>query len=154
MKNAVRRVLHKFGIDVTPYPLPDWVLLRQQLLILFAALQINCVIDVGAHFGEYASFLRDIGYEDTILSFEPVQDIRDPRVFLKMDTQGWDLNVLSGASGALDRIRALQSEISVRHIYDGMPDYLESMNVMRKLGFELMAVVPVSYEGLKVIEFD
>ena len=37
-----------------------------------------------------------------------VGDAPDPRVLLRIDTQGYDLRVLEGAAGVLDRIVALQ----------------------------------------------
>jgi hypothetical protein len=91
---------------------------------------------------------------DAILD-QTTQGIANPRIFLKMDTQGWDLNVLAGATGILDRILALQSEISVKHIYDGMTDYTDSIAAMSGMGFDPVALIPVSREfGLRVIEFD
>ncbi len=49
-------------------------------------------------------------------------------LYLKLDTQGYDLEVLRGAAGALCEIRALQTEVSVRPIYDGMPDFLTTLD--------------------------
>jgi len=39
------------------------------------------------------------------------------RLFLKLDTQGWDIEALEGASGCLDRVVALQLEASARSLY-------------------------------------
>ena len=50
---------------------------------------------------------------------------RPPATFLKMDTQGWDLEVLRGASGVLGDIVAIQSEVSVLPIYGRMPNLQE-----------------------------
>src|SRR3954447_22036707 len=46
--------------------------LDEHLHFLLPHLQINCVIDVGAHKGEYGQFLRALGYTGRIASFEPV----------------------------------------------------------------------------------
>jgi len=200
LKNAVRRTLRAFGYDFIPFPMNDWFEQRltvgRHLLKLFSHLKINCVLDVGAHYGEYGRFLRDIGYSGNIISFEPVSEnyqmllrhcsadpkwkahrlalgdqntteeinvfrdtelcsflkpndycaahmkrtdlvngvehvdvrrldtvfdecvngIEQPRVYLKLDTQGYDLNVLEGAGHQLDRILGLQSELSVKPI--------------------------------------
>jgi len=84
-----------------------------------------------------------------------VSHIPDPRVYLKLDTQGWDLQALEGASGILDSVAGLQSEISVQQIYDGMPAYTESLTAMERMGFELVDLVPVARKrNLAVIEFD
>lgn len=60
-----------------------------------------------------------------------------PKVFLKMDTQGFDLEVFGGASGCIDSILGLQSELSVVPLYKGMPDYLEALAVYEAAGFGL-----------------
>jgi len=59
------------------------------------------------------------------------------KVFLKMDTQGYDLNVFDGAVGCISQIRGLVSEISVRPLYKGQPHYLESLLMYQRAGFDL-----------------
>jgi len=53
---------------------------RVQLPALFEMYGVDCVIDVGAHEGEYAERLRAGGYEGEIVSFEPV-----PRAFAELE---------------------------------------------------------------------
>jgi len=79
-----------------------------------------------------------------------------PRVFLKMDTQGFDLEVFRGAAGCLERVAALQSEMSVLPLYEGMPDYLEALAAYRAGGFEVTGFYPVfrERESLVIGEFD
>ena len=64
-------------------------------------------------------------------------DLGNPRVFLKMDTQGYDLEVFAGARGCIDVVRGLQSELSVLPLYEGMPDYARSLEQYRSCGFEV-----------------
>lgn len=64
------------------------------------------------------------------------------RVFLKMDTQGHDLSVFAGAAGVMERIRALQSEISFKRIYEGAPLYHEVMDTYCRHGFDLCGLFP------------
>jgi FkbM family methyltransferase len=66
-----------------------------------------------------------------------------PRVFLKMDTQGFDLEVFRGAETSLPWIVGLQSEISVEPLYAQMPHYLESLHAYEQRGYVLhhLAVV-------------
>jgi hypothetical protein len=81
--------------------------------------------------------------------------IEGPRVYLKLDTQGYDLKVLEGSTECLDHIFALQAELSVKPIYDGMPSYLEALSTLTQLGFEMSGVYPVNRdEQLRVIELD
>lgn len=76
-------------------------------------------------------------------------------IFLKMDTQGFDGEVLKGASGSLSRIGALQSEISCIPIYEDMTDWLTSLKNFHEQGFSVTGMFPVTRtEDLQVIEFD
>ena len=76
-------------------------------------------------------------------------------VFLKLDTQGFDLEVFEGASGCLDQIRGVQTEISVMPIYKNMPTFEASMNTFRSNGFEVSGLYPVSESRFPhAIEFD
>ena len=76
-------------------------------------------------------------------------------VYLKMDTQGWDLEVLRGATEVLDWIPALQSEVSVQAIYSGMPPFEQSLAEIGSLGYELSGLFPVNLDSrMRVVEFD
>ncbi len=80
---------------------------------------------------------------------------RSQRLYLKMDTQGWDLQVLAGATDVLSSTVALQSEVSVRPIYCGMPHFDESIRELEKCGFSLSGLFPVGRDSrFRVIEFD
>jgi FkbM family methyltransferase len=85
-----------------------------------------------------------------------VTDIAKPRVMLKLDTQGYDLQVLAGAVGVLHDVQALQIELSLKSIYDGAPRYLETLARLEKLGFEVTGLYPISRDKqtLAVIEYD
>jgi FkbM family methyltransferase len=208
---------------------PD-TLLGLRLDKLLSVVGVNLVLDVGAHGGGYASFLRRNGYKGRVISFEPVAsnyellqqaalddglwethnvalgsedgegqmnvthstllssfhqpsnsvmvkaaaidhvervvvrrldsllpeitDLGD-QIFLKMDTQGWDLEVLHGASGVLGDVKAIQSEVSMIPIYDGMPNLQESLKCFRELGYSVADMFPVVYDSsYRTIEFD
>jgi FkbM family methyltransferase len=86
---------------------------------------------------------------------ECVGSLGAPKVFLKLDTQGHDMEVLAGATSSIPRIAAIQTEVSLKPIYDGMPDYLTSLRRLNVLGFEITGLFPVNRDsGLRVIEFD
>jgi FkbM family methyltransferase len=74
----------------------------------------------------------------------PLAGNESARVFLKMDTQGHDLSVFSGALGVLDRISGLQSELAVVQLYHGAPAISESLSVYREHGFIPVGFHPVS----------
>jgi FkbM family methyltransferase len=85
-----------------------------------------------------------------------VEDTPDPRVLLKIDTQGYDLRVLEGAAGVLDRVLALQVEVPVKPIYEGMAPLPELLGFLGELGFELTGVFPLARDPdhLRLLELD
>jgi FkbM family methyltransferase len=196
---------------------------EQHLSRFLSHFDVDCVFDVGANIGQYATALRDrIGYRGHIISFEPnplaaeklransagdplwhveelaldavegqasfnvmesdqFSSLRTPdhssidifsgtnkvqrtisittstiarvlptfrqklgfkRPFLKMDTQGHDLAVAKGAGDMIAEFVGLQSELSIRPIYEGAPDYREPLEYYRERGFVLSAFVP------------
>lgn len=64
------------------------------------------------------------------------------RPFLKMDTQGFDLQVFAGAQQVIQTIVGLQSELSVVPFYEGVPGWLEALDVYQKAGFVLSSFLP------------
>ena len=64
------------------------------------------------------------------------------RVFLKSDTQGYDLEVLRGARASLGRIVGLQIESSLSPIYEGQPDWRAIIDFLAPHGFTVHFVVP------------
>src|SRR5256886_1403760 len=174
-KRGLQRIFKRFGYQIMRFPAPHSH--ERHIRRLLSTLAVNCVLDVGAHEGEFYQLLRQTGYGGRVVSFEPVPDsfarlqrvaagdphwrgynvalgreagtlpinvpdstmfasflrpndycqerfphahwdgrtesvrverleslyaefaagIERPRVFLKMDTQGWDRDVLAGA---------------------------------------------------------
>jgi FkbM family methyltransferase len=191
---------------------PEIMALRRFL----SAFAVDCVFDVGANYGQYATMIRkDCGFGGLILSFEPNPDVfvslakraaSDPkwhvfnmalsdfdglasfnimvahqfsslerpaetlddvfvernkvektvemqcrrldglmpelrgahgfaRPFLKMDTQGHDRAVCEGAGAMLDQLLGLQSELAVRPLYEGAPEYRSMIEWIEARGF-------------------
>jgi len=207
---------------------------RVQLPALFEMYGVNCVLDVGAHEGEYAQRLREGGYRGRIVSFEPVprafaelertaaddpewrveqvalgrddstmtmnavpgtlsslreptkfgarrykrlrdpepvdvpvrrldgmldellEGLEQPRPYLKLDTQGFDLDVFTGAGDRIEEFVGMQSELPLMQIYEGMPRLPEAIGVYEGAGFDVAAMYPVSRQGKtgRVLEFD
>lgn len=77
------------------------------------------------------------------------------RPYLKIDTQGFDIEVLRGASDSLPMVRALQTEASIIGIYKGMPGYMDTLRYLDEHGFDVTGFYPVSRDSaLRLIEFD
>jgi FkbM family methyltransferase len=87
---------------------------------------------------------------------EIVRDLPAPRIYLKMDTQGYDLEVLKGAVNSINNILALQSELSVLPLYVGMPDYLQALGIFKSYGFEPAGFYPIARDtrNQALIEID
>jgi FkbM family methyltransferase len=63
-------------------------------------------------------------------------------VLLKIDTQGYEDQVLAGASALLPRLTAIQTELSLVPLYAGQPLFDEMRAKIEALGFVLFAVFP------------
>jgi FkbM family methyltransferase len=86
---------------------------------------------------------------------EMLGSLADRRLFLKVDTQGFDMEVIGGANGILDSVQALQTEVSVIPVYDRMPGMDATLAALKELGFHVSGLFPVSRDKhLRVIEFD
>lgn len=68
------------------------------------------------------------------------------RVFLKVDTQGYEQAVLEGAGDALGHIAAVQLELSFVPFYEGEPPAEEVMGWLRARGFAPAWLYPAFWE--------
>jgi FkbM family methyltransferase len=61
---------------------------------------------------------------------------------LKIDTQGFEAEVLRGATSLLPDIAAMQVEMSLVTLYEGAPRLVEMIALIEELGYELFSIVP------------
>ena len=66
----------------------------------------------------------------------------DTRVFLKVDTQGFEHEVLKGARGLLPAVTAIQVELSLVPLYKGQILYRDLLARLESLGFQLWNLMP------------
>lgn len=77
------------------------------------------------------------------------------RPYLKLDTQGFDLQVLQGGLESFRAVVGYQTEASIRPIYESMPDYRDAIRFGNERGFELSGMFPVTLDdAMRLIEFD
>ncbi len=79
----------------------------------------------------------------------------DKKIFLKMDTQGFDLNVFRGAQKSLNIIIGILSELSFQPIYAGMPSYGQALHIYEQAGYKPTGLFPVVRNAnLTLVEMD
>ncbi|HSX13496.1 MAG TPA: FkbM family methyltransferase [Chlamydiales bacterium] len=210
-----RPLLRSISCTLNPYLYRRFEIIKQK--------NINIVLDVGAHRGEFGIHLRQFGYSKKIISFEPVSasfakltklSKKDPlwechnfalgnkeetkkihilnctpassfleasdllienygdmmrkqneesvqvkrldqilpqlckpsdSVFLKMDTQGFEKNVLEGAGKYLQKIPLVLFEVSLVPAYKNEPLIAEMIEYMAEKGFIPVSIEPGDY---------
>jgi FkbM family methyltransferase len=115
--------------------------------------------DFGAR--RYARLRRPVVREVPMRRLDGLMDmvlagVDNPRPFLKVDTQGFDLEVFAGLGTRVADVVAMQSEVALVKIYEGMPRLPEALGVFEEAGFEVSGFFPVSREATtgRVLEFD
>jgi FkbM family methyltransferase len=218
MKNLIQKVARSLGFELRRYTPATSDRARLQLFLSYY--KIDLVLDVGANFGQYAKFVRDLGYSGRIVSFEPLSTAhaklksvsrKDPlweiatrtaigdadgeiqimvagnsqsssvldmlsvhtdmapnstyigsetvalskldtlapsyiknasSIFLKIDVQGFEMQVIAGATQILSQVKGVQLELSLIPLYKGQALFIEMIEKMAQLGYELHAILP------------
>lgn len=81
---------------------------------------------------------------------------REKEILLKIDTQGFELNVLKGSETSLHHINTIQLEMSLRPLYEGQPLYHHVMDFLHYRGYTLIDIEP-GFADLKtgtLLQFD
>jgi FkbM family methyltransferase len=95
--------------------------------------------------GVYAAIATHRAVSVKIRTLESVWrelNLSGERVFLKMDTQGYELPVLDGGMPVLEQISAIQLEVSLSPLYRGQPCVEEVVPFLRSRGFLVFGVWP------------
>lgn len=89
-------------------------------------------------------------------TFEHASLSHATRPFLKIDTQGYEQQVLDGAAGILSRVHGIQVEMTLSALYEGQQLWLEMHAQLQSLGFELWGVVPGFFDPAtgRLFQFD
>jgi len=225
MKRIVKSLFRTMGIDLVRY-LPSSSA-TAQLRQIFLCQLFDAVVDVGANRGNYYLNLKDIGYKNNVIAFEPLSSAyyelqkiakRDPRlilpprmalgdsdgevtinvaansessslmpmldthlkaasdsvyigteivpvrrldavlfdylpsqsksIYLKIDVQGFEQQVLNGATAILSLVKGIQLELSLIPLYEGQLTISAMINYVQALGFTIYAILPAFTENL------
>lgn len=211
--DLLNKPLHKMGAQLIRYPSTD---LKRRMALL-RHFEINKILDVGANVGDYAIELRKLGFQEKIVSFEPLaatyQELKKnakydnnwdtvnialgntdeesfiniagncnssslldmlpdhvnsapqssyigkekiivrkldsvmkdyhskgDNILLKIDTQGFEKQVLDGAEQSLSVIKGIQLEMSLLPLYSGSILYLEMIELLKNKGYKLYSL--------------
>jgi FkbM family methyltransferase len=148
-------IIHGCALGQTPGT-ADFNVVRQPSGLTVLSSFLAAGEGIGAVAQSYVTEVVEVQVKTLDAVFDSlIEGLPNPRVLLKIDTQGFDLEVLKGGRACIDKIRALQSEVSLLPIYRDAPDLTEALGFYRELGFAVfdMAVVNRTADGL-VIEYD
>lgn len=214
----VKNLLRYVGVDIRRYRPGSSE--RAQYMKMLQKHKVNMVFDIGANIGQFGLFLREGGYKDEIVSYEPLSSARDrllktarkynkwnvapqaaignyegqieiniagnsasssilnmlethinaapvskyigsekvnitkldnlakdylkedTKLFIKIDTQGYEDKVINGGKDSLLKAIGLQLELSIIELYEGQILYDEMIIRLKKLGFNLWNICP------------
>ena len=189
-----------------------------RLVLSFKEKKIDYIFDVGANEGQFVKEIRYYGYENKVLSFEPINtahekllknssndndweifkpialgnknsentinisknsvsssllnitnehidnapdskfvrkqkieekklddiffdlNLKNKNLFLKIDTQGYEFEVLKGAENILKEFKGILVEVSLTNLYEGQKNWLEIVEYVKARGFKLWSV--------------
>jgi len=97
----------------------------------------------------------DIRRLDDVMQ-KALEGVDDPRPYLKMDTQGFDLEVFAGAGERISEFVGMQSEVAALRLYEGSPAMGEAVAAYEAAGFGVTGMYPVTRDPAtgRVVEFD
>lgn len=78
------------------------------------------------------------------------------KTYLKIDTQGFEVEVLRGCGDRLDQFAAVQAELGFIRLYEGQEDWLSIVQSMRERGFEVATMIcnAVDPRLARAVEYD
>ncbi len=219
MKSLAKNIIRRLGYELRRYAPTSSE--RAQLMTIIRSQGINLIFDVGANTGGFGTYIRELGYDGRIVSFEPTKVAHeqllivvknDPhwlvaarsaigningeveinisgnsesssilpmldshtkaaptssyvgkevvplrtldtlcpeyinkgdRLFLKIDTQGYEEQVLKGAKNTVAAATVLQMELSLIPLYAGQKLMPEMISLLRDAGYDLWGIAPV-----------
>lgn len=122
--------------------------------------QSSSILNMNPIHSEAAPNSHIISYETTpIITLDSIySQYAKPgyRSFLKIDTQGYEEDVLMGSMQSLPYINGIEIELSLVELYEGQKLYDFYLNFMHKNNFALWDIKPVFYDPNtgRLLQFD
>ena len=219
-KLLIKKIFNNLGLEICTYNSTFSSVVQRRKLIKHH--NIDLIIDVGANTGQYATSLRESGYSDRIISFEPLSSAyeklvqnskKDPlweiaprmaigdhdgeitiniagnsasssvlemldshakaapnsvyidsetvrlsrldsvakeyiskyqskSIFLKVDVQGFERQVIEGVKDIIHLIKGLELELSLVPLYKDQVLFEEMLEILKNNGYQLYSVIP------------
>ena len=67
-------------------------------------------------------------------------DLKNKNLFLKIDTQGYEYEVLKGAEKTLSEFKGILVEVSLTNLYEGQKNWFDIADFLKKKGFYLWSI--------------
>jgi len=90
MKKIIKKILRATGLEIKRYNPSSSQ--KCQLEHALRRHKIDLVLDVGANVGQFAKSLREVGYKDRIISFEPLIDAHHILSKAARGPRGWEVH--------------------------------------------------------------
>jgi len=107
---------------------------------------------------EYSPQSKYVGQEEiTVRTLDSILNrYMEPgeKVYLKIDTQGYEKKVIEGASKSLKSITGIQMEMSLVPLYEGETLLADMVNFIAKKGYKLMSLEPIANESDQLLQVD
>ncbi len=120
-----------------------------------ASSSIRCQTDLMKQNAGYAEEVEQVEIKVTTLD-NILASMTLGSFALKIDTQGYELEVLKGASRLLEEVKLVSVELSLAELYEGQASYYCIDEYLRSLGFKLIDLYP-GFKNLdtgEVLEYD
>ena len=95
--------------------------------------------------------------QESKVTLKKLDDIfEDGAVFdlIKVDTQGSELDILKGGKNLVSKASAIILEVSYIEYNEGAPNQQETLNYMKKIGFEEKMSIGEHYNGEQIVQKD
>ena len=139
IKHELRTYLWKIGYDISRFTPTSHPLARRKQIL--ASYEIDTVLDIGANAGQFARELRgDIGYTQSILSFEPLSTAFKLLKKNAKDDPAWDVfNCAIGDVAEKREINVAGNSFS-SSLLNMLPSHLKSAPSSKYIGKEVIDI--------------